>query len=358
MQFLNTLSKKIFKSSQSPGKSSRVQYCRAIDLGLTRVFFAEGRVVSNNKLYLNQLVCVPLTANMDLPVALKKLFSDEQCSRDDLRISLKSPYVITRFLRFPKMTEQELRGVLQFEIEQYVPYEAKDLYMDLSVLQESVKFDQTESTEIFVAVAKKDYLDPLVKQFKDVQSDVSVVDVDMLACMKSLEFFHPEDYKRHAAILDLGVHVSTLGIVRAGLPRFIRDLSFGTQDITKKLKSRALLADAAIVEFIEGRLEATTEQHASFTDSIESLINDVKVSFDFYRDQSEDGASPDNLFVCGLGSNQKFILEALSKSLDIPILNMDISSKLEFGPSASRELFNTNLPDLPVLMGLLLREND
>ena len=186
----------------------------------------------------------------------------------------------------------------------------------------------------------------------------SVVDVDMLACMKSLEFFHAEDYKGHAGILDLGVHVSTLGVVRAGLPRFIRDLSFGTQDITKKLKSRAMLADAAIVEFIEGRLEAAPDQYASFTDSIESLINDVKVSFDFYRDQSEDGASPDKLFVCGLGSNQKFILEALQKSLDIPISNMDISSKLEFGSLVSRDLFNSILPDLPVLMGLLLREHD
>ena len=357
MQFLNTLTKNIFKAPQGSVKAAQNNYHRAIDLGRTRIFFAEGKVVSH-KLYLNQLVSVPLTANMDLPAALKKLFNDEQHSRDEICISLKSPQVITRFLRFPKMTEQELRGVLQFEIEQYVPYEAKDLYMDLSVLQDSVKVDQSENTEIFVAVAKKDYLDPLVKQFKDVESEVSVVDVDMLACMKSLEFFHAEDYKGHAAILDLGVHVSTLGVVRTGLPRFIRDLSFGTQDITKKLKSRALLPDASIVEFIEGRLEAASDQYASFTDSIESLINDVKVSFDFYRDQSEDGASPDKLFVCGLGSNQKFILEALQKSLDIPISNMDISSKLEFSPTVSKDLFNSILPDLPVLMGLLLREHD
>lgn len=357
MQFFNTIIKKIFKLSQASGKTAQSQYHRAIDLGRTRVFFAEGKVVAH-KLYLNQLVSVPLTANMDLPAALKKLFDDEQHSRDEIRISLKSPQVITRFLRFPKMTEQELRGVLQFEIEQYVPYEAKDLYMDLSVLQESVKVDQNENTEIFVAVAKKDYLDPLVKQFRDIQSEVSVVDVDMLACMKSLEFFHAQDYKGHAAILDLGVHVSTLGVVRASLPRFIRDLSFGTQDITKKLKSRAALTDASIVEFIEGRLEAAPDQYAGFTDSIESLINDVKVSFDFYRDQSEDGASPDKLFVCGLGSNQKFILEALQKSLDIPIFNIDISSNLEFSPTVSRDLFNAILPDLPVLMGLLLREHD
>ncbi len=357
MLSINKIFKKWFSASEGSVDSFSSDYHHALDLGRARVFFAEGKV-SGQKLQLNQLVSIPMTGEGELGVALKKLFEDQGLCREGLRISLKSPQVITRFLRFPKMTEKELRGVLQFEIEQYVPYEAKDLYMDISVLQDSVKSEQAQHSEIFVAVAKKDYLDTLIKQFKDVQAEVALVDVDMLACMKALRFFHPDDYKGHMAILDLGMNVSTLGVVRAGVPRFIRDLSFGTQDIAKKLKSRAAFAETDITSFIDGKIQVAEEQRAVFADSIESLINDVKVSFDFYRDQSEDGVSPDKLFVCGLGSRQKFILESLQKSLDIPILEMDLTSKIDFGPQVSQELFQAALPDLAVTLGLLIREHD
>lgn len=357
MQLLKNIFDKFKSSSSGPVANASADYCRAVDLGRTRVFFGEGRVVSH-KLFLNQLFSIPLTGELDFSVALKKIFEEEHCSSEGLRISLKSPQVITRFLRFPKMSEKELRGVLQFEIEQYVPYEAKDLYMDLSVLQESVKTEQTESTEIFVAVAKKDYLDGLVKQFKTAQAELALVDVDMLACIRALEFFHLEDHKGHSALLDLGVNVSTLGVVRSGLPRFIRDLSFGTQDIAKKLKSRTSISDADIADFVDGKLMVAEDQRPQYADSIENLINDVKVSFDFYRDQSEDGASPDKLIVCGLGSNQKMILESLQKSLDVPVENMNLESKIELGPDVSKELFQSMQPDLPVLLGLILREHD
>ncbi len=357
MQFLKNILDKVKSSSAGLSADTSADYSRAVDLGRTRVFFGEGKVVAQ-KLYLNQLISIPLNGELDFSIPLKKLCDEEHCNLEGMRVSLKSPQVITRFLRFPKMSEKELRGVLQFEIEQYVPYEAKDLYMDLSVLQESVKTEKVENTEIFVAVAKKDYLDTLVKQFKDAQAELTLVDVDMLACMKALEFFHLEDYKGHSAILDLGVHVSTLGVVRSGLPRFIRDLSFGTQDIAKKLKSRASVADTEITDFIEGKLTVSDDKVAQYADSIESLINDVKVSFDFYRDQSEDGASPDKLIVCGLGSSQKMILESLQKSLDVPVVNMNIEPLVDLGPKVSKELFQSILPDLPVLLGLILRDHD
>ena len=329
----------------------------ALDLGRTRMLFVEGNVDAG-KLKIKRFASIPLSLDIPLPEGLKVLFNEKQCPKDSIRLSLKSPQVITRFLRFPKMTEKELRGVLQYEIEQYVPYESKDLYLDLAVLQESVKTDQGENTEVFVAVAKKEYLDTLLKQFQDVQATIAAVDVDILACMKCLRFFHPEDFSAHTAVLDIGVQVTTLGVLRNSQPRFIRDLSFGVQDITKKLKNRSDLSDVDVENFLEGKTVVTDVLASIFTDSIESLINDVKVSFDYYRDQSEDGSGADCLYVSGMGSAQDYILKLLEKALDVPVKRMEIRSKTELGPDVSDELFSRFLSDSQVVLGLLLRDYD
>lgn len=357
MSISSFLSKRFQGGAKNAEDMREDSFTRALDLGQSRILYVEGKI-QGEKIHLNHLAQTPLNANITLPLALKSLFEEQGCSREQIRLSLKSPQAVTRFLRFPKMSEKELRGVLQFEIEQYIPYEAKDLYMDIAILQESMKTDQGELVEIFVAVAKKDHIDPLVKQFRDNQSDIALVDVDMLACMKCLEFFHPKEFEEHTAVLDLGAQITTLGVVRSGKPRFIRDLSFGSQDIAKKLKSRMTLADSEIFDFIHGKLTATEDNQSIFLESFENLLNDVKVSFDYYRDQSDDGAGPDKLFVCGGGSAQDLIVQTLEKTLEIPVCRFDLFSRLDVGGGVSQDLLTAFLPELPVALGLLLREND
>jgi type IV pilus assembly protein PilM len=361
---LNLMMKSITKFFQSiqvkgpkKGQPSEDDFASALDLGRTRLLFLQGGVRAG-KIFLNRLEYIPITADFSLTASLKVLFDEKKCNNENIRFSLKSPQVVTRFLRFPKMSEKELRGVLQYEIEQYVPYDSKDLYLDLAILQESIKTDQGESTEVFVAVAKKDHLDSVIKQFQEVQATVDAVDVDILACMKCLKFFHPEEFAGHVAILDLGVHVTTLGVIRGAQPRFIRDLSFGSQDIAKKLKNRANLGDTDIQNFLDGKTIVSESQVGIFSDSIEGLINDVKVSFDYYRDQSEDGVGADCLFVCGLGAAQQYILQALEKALDIPVKNMDLASKIELNSEIKSEVLTQVLADSPVALGLLLRDYD
>ena len=163
MKNLSSLLKLFPQKRLSEKQPPKEDYNSALDLGRTRILFLEGNVRSG-KVYLHRLASIPLAVDAPLQEGMKILFNEKQCSSENIRMSLKSPQVVTRFLRFPKMTEKELRGVLQYEIEQYVPYDAKDLYLDIAVLQESVKTDQGENTEIFVAVAKKDYLDALLVQ--------------------------------------------------------------------------------------------------------------------------------------------------------------------------------------------------
>jgi len=357
MKFLSSLIDALKNKNKSDGSVHSIDSLRALDIGRTRILFAEG-VVTGNKIVINRFEKIPVSVDAPLDLGLKTLFDDRKCSKENIHISLKSPQVVTRFLRFPKMNEKELRGVLQFEIEQYVPYEAKDLYLDLAVLQESVKTDHGENVEVFVAVSKKDHIDAMMKSFQSLESAVDAIDVDILACMKSLHFFHPEEFSSHTALLDLGVHVTTLGVLRASQPRFVRDLSFGSNDIAKKLKSRANMGDTDIQDFLDGKAVVDEARTPIFLDSLEGLINDVKVSFDYYRDQSEDGAGADRLFVCGIGSAQSFLIQALEKALDVPVRTMDVASKVQLASEVNPDVFQSALPDIAVVLGLLLRDHD
>ncbi len=332
--------------------ASRVTVC---DLGRSRTVLLELEKRPDH-LFLHHLEIIKNAPQDQKPSLILKPFLDgKKFQKDGIRVSLKGHGVVIRFVRFPKMQVEDLRSAMKYEAEQYIPFELSDVVLDFGVVEESLKTEDGEKMEVMLVVVKRQELEPTLETFRNLECRLAVVDVSILSAMAALEYFYPVDFTGHTGLLDLGTEVSTLGIVRDGKPRFVRDISYGTYDLHKRLKTRSDLLDEKIERLFERNEAPTPEETQAITESLEGLIGDLRVSFDYYQDQSGQSKTVTKLFLCG-GVSHPVVLKALSEGLQIPVVCMDILPKLKWAPDIDPELLKTHGALLPVALGLGLRE--
>ena len=207
------------------------------DLGRTKILLLEMEKKSDHVFIHRFDILKHASLDHKPAFVLKPFFDGKKYQKNDIRTALKGHGVVIRFIRFPKMKIEELNSVMKYEAEQYIPFELDDVVLDFAVVEESVKTDEGEKMEVLLAVVKRKELEPTLEIFRNLECQLSLVDVDILSGMAALEYFHPEDFSGHQGLFDLGTEISTLGIVRDGKPRFIRDISYGTYDLQKRLKT-------------------------------------------------------------------------------------------------------------------------
>lgn len=340
------------KAHTSKGVVSRVTAC---DLGREQTVLVDLEKCSDHIL-IHRLEILKNTFRDQSPALVLKPFLDgKKFQRDGIRTALKGHGVVIRFIRFPKMKIEELRSAMKYEVEQYIPFELKDVVLDFDVVEESLRTDDGEKMEVMLAVIKRPELDSMLETFRNLECRLSVVDVNILSAMTALEYFNPADFSGHVGLLDFGGEISTLGIIRDGKPRFIRDLSYGTLDLCKRLKTRSNLPDERIEKLCESHAEPSPEETKAISESLEGLIGDLRVSFDYYHDQSGPARSLAKLFVTG-GTAHPVVLKALSDGLHIPVSCIDILSKVRCAPEIDPELLKANTSFLPVALGLGIRD--
>ncbi|MEI7751401.1 MAG: type IV pilus assembly protein PilM [Candidatus Omnitrophota bacterium] len=343
-----------FSSKILPKKSAatKVTVC---DLGRTRTMLLEIEKRSDH-LFVHHIDIIKNASQDQKPSLILKPFLDgKKFQKDGVRVALKGHGVVIRFIRFPKMQVEDLRSALKYEAEQYIPFELCDVVLDFGVVEESLRTEDGEKMEVMLVVIKRQELEPTLEIFRNLECRLSVVDVNILSAMAALEYFHPEAFSGHSGLLDLGTEISTLGIVRDGRPRFVRDISYGTYDLHKRLKTRSDLLDEKIEKLFEKNEIPTPEETQAITESLEGLIGDLRVSFDYYHDQSGQSKPITKLFLSG-GVSHPVVLKALSDGLQIPVVTMNILPKLKWAAGVDPEILKTNEALLPVVLGLGLRD--
>ncbi len=349
-KFANFLA--VGKPPEKPSEPARVVAC---DFGKSKIVFLE-MVRSPEGTVLEKFSKVQRPDDAaKISEVIKQSFESGGYAGGNIRLSIKGQGVIVRFVQFPKMKPEELRSSINFEVEQYIPFKAHEVVLDFQILEDNVQTSNGIMMNVLLVAVKKDDLYNTLAYFQGAGLQVELVDIDSLAAINALEFSAPEDFKSAVAILDIGTEISNLSVVQNGIPRFIRDISFGGVDILKRLKRKLGLTQEAAVAQLEVDRAPTPEAAEILKESIGDLVTDLKLSFNYYLDQVA-GASPvQKIFLMGGGGHAPLVLDALTKNLGIPAQLMDLLSKVHIGPLADAELVKKNQGLLTVALGLCLR---
>ncbi|MCG0277596.1 MAG: pilus assembly protein PilM [Thermanaeromonas sp.] len=220
--------------------------------------------------------------------------------------------VIVRYLRLPRMPEQELRSGLEYEAERYLPVSTQDMVLDCAILDpEPTGF--AGQMLVMLAAAPRELAFSYYRIFRAAGLELVALDLVPAALCRALA----RQINEEAIVLELGANSAQVILVRGG----------------QLLYSRRINAGIATV---------SPEDTPQGFNPLFNLLQEIRRSLEFYRSQVGREFSPSKVYLTGGGSYQEGLKDFLEIQLELPV---EMGSTYGLGP------------EFAVAVGLALRES-
>ena len=233
--------------------------------------------------------------------------------------SISGHSVIIRKIKLPIMTEEEMEASIQWEAEQYIPFEISEVNLDFQILGPD-SADPSQMNVILVA-AKKDFVNDYIAVFSECGLTPIVLDIDCFAMENAFEANREVDDQGVVALVNMGSSAMNVNVLKDGVSVFTRDITVGGNMINEEIQKRLGLSseDAEAVKLggsVDG-VEKTAVDEV-LNDAMESLVQEVQRSLDFFSATSSDDKIQ-TVFITGGVSRNPSVRKLLNERLDLPV---------------------------------------
>jgi type IV pilus assembly protein PilM len=282
--------------------------------------------------------------------ALKELIETHNVKRKQVALAISGHSVIIKKIVLPQMTREELEASINFEAEQFIPFDINDVFIDVQILGPSAA-GQSQMDVVLVA-AKKDYVNEYTSVLMEAGLDPVVCDVDAFA----LENAFAENYDRFAipsvALVNVGAAKTNINIINQGASAFTRDLAIGGHSFTEEIqKQLGVSYEEGEALKLGGTLSEQTQK--ALGQVADNLTSEIQRSIDFYGATSAD-ASPGHIYLSGGSARLGLVAQTIKERLNIPVEIADPFRKISTGTLDERFLLS-QAPAAAVAVGLALR---
>jgi type IV pilus assembly protein PilM len=253
--------------------------------------------------------------------AIRRLWAEGRFRSKQVVVGVANQKVIVRQAEVPAMDEEDMRSALRFEAQELIPIPLEEAILDFQIL-ETVPSSEGEGTaRILLAAAQRDMVRTQLAAVERAGLTATTVDLVPFALIRALggpqEFLPDPD--RSQAIVNIGAGVTNVVVHEAGVPRFVRILPVGGDDITRAI-AEELDVDVDLAEDLKRRAdEASADELEARTGAIVNqrlgtLVEEIRGSLDFYLAQAD--ATPfDRVLVTGGASRTRGLIERLQQAL-------------------------------------------
>lgn len=165
--------------------------------------------------------------------AIARLAEESGVRSTNFATSLSGHSVIIKKIQVPAMSEDELAESIQWEAEQYVPFDINDVRLDYLVIDDG---GGTGSMEVLLVAVKQEKVNDYVSVISQAGMSPVVVDVDAFAVQNAYEVNYDLDPHEVVALVNMGAGVTTINILARGSSVFWRDISTGGNQFTEALQ--------------------------------------------------------------------------------------------------------------------------
>ncbi len=272
--------------------------------------------------------------------------------------SVSGHSVIIRKILLPVMTDSELEASIQWEAEQYIPFDISEVNIDFQILGPDEK-DPSQMNVMLVA-AKKDFVEDFVSIFAESGLEPIVMDIDCFAVENMFDYNYGFVDNEVVALIDLGASATSVNVLKGEVSVFTRDIQAGgnllSEELQKRLgvsseeAERAKLGDRDIADVDPDSIDEVLR------DAIENLVQEVQRSLDFFTaTSSEDRVT--KVYLAGGVSSSTQVRETLEARLAIPTERVDPFRNLTINEKEfDSEYLEAIGPMFSVAVGLAMRK--
>lgn len=298
------------------------------------------------------------SARMD---AIKQALAQAGISAKHSISAVSGETIIVRYIQLPDMPENELRGAIQWEAEDYIPFPLDEVNLDSVIIGKSESASGAKIDVLLVA-AKKELIAEHMGMLKAIDLTPAIIDVDSFAFLNCFEVNYMPSATEVVALLNIGSELTNINIYLGGVSRFSRDIGMAGDTINAgiqqrlncsyqradelKLKEGAPvdaapqaeeqsddLSGSQLLDTIRGTVERITGEDLA-EDSPEyvasqvirsvliNIVNEVKRSIQFFENQPN-GRPVTRVAVGGGTAMMKNLDAFLSRELGLPVEIVD-----------------------------------
>jgi type IV pilus assembly protein PilM len=292
--------------------------------------------------------------------AIQELMSELKVKNKDVAIGVSGHSVIIKKIQMPRMSQEELEESIQWEAEQYIPFDVKDVNIDTQILDAGSN-DQTGQMDVLLVAAKKDMINDYTTVVSEAGLAPVVVDVDAFAVQNMFSTNYEVPEKETVVLINAGASVVNINIISNGITVFTRDVTIGgnqfTEEIQKQLNVSYEEAEALKIGGVRGDADAVVPQEVErvLASVAEQVAGEIQRSLDFYAGTAAD-ANFTKVYLSGGTAKIPALFKTIESRTGVPveILNpfrkIDVDNR-KFDPAFIMEV----APMAAVAVGLALR---
>ncbi|MEY2475917.1 MAG: hypothetical protein QOG87_1232 [Actinomycetota bacterium] len=253
--------------------------------------------------------------------AIRRLWSESGFRSRQVVLGVANQKVIVRQAEVPAMSEEDMRSALRFEAQELIPIPLEDAVLDFQVLETVPDAEGEGMARILLAAAQRDMIRTHLAAVERGGLTTTAVDLVPFALIRALggpQEFLPEP-GRSQAIVCIGAGVTNVVVHEAGVPRFVRILSVGGDDISRAI-AEDLDVDLDLAEDLKRRADDVSDDDleartgAIVNQRLGTLVEEIRGSLDFYLAQAD--ATPfERVLVTGGASRTRGLIERLQQVL-------------------------------------------
>jgi type IV pilus assembly protein PilM len=291
--------------------------------------------------------------------AVRRLFETHKFKARDVVASLSGNSVIVKKITLPAMTEQELGESIQWEAEQYIPFDIQDVNLDYEILTPPAGMEGQGTMEVLLVAAKKEKIADYTNVIAQAGRTPVIVDVDAFALQNAYEVNYGFEPSAVVALLNAGASAININILNGAQSVFTRDVSMGGNAFTEAVQKELGLPyeTAELVkkgESVEGAsYEDVRPVLKAMTDNV---LLEVEKTFDFFKATAASDRI-DRIVLSGGASRVEGFADALATRFDTEIVAFDPFRQI-FVDAAKLggESLDAVAPVAAVAVGLALRK--
>src|SRR3954447_17525769 len=258
--------------------------------------------------------------------SLRKLWQATELSHKRVVLGVANQRVIVRQLDLPWVPKAELRSSLAFQVQDLLPLPVDQTVLDFFPLEEIPDPSGNRPLRGLLVAAARETVLANVRCAEQAGLRGDSVDLTPFAVLRSLGRQTGAEVETEA-LIDIGARVTNIVVHSAGVPRFVRILLVGGQDVTDAVAEQLAvpLAQAEVLKQQAGRVaveEGLEDLVASVSRTAQDFVTEIRGSLDYYA-ASNPNAPIERLVVTGGGSRLEGILDRLAAAPRIPATARD-----------------------------------
>jgi type IV pilus assembly protein PilM len=275
---------------------------------------------------------------------LHELWSATGFSHKRVVMGMANQRVIVRQLDLNWLEPEEFRASLPFQVQDYLPIPVDQAVLDFLPLEESVDESDKRIIKGLLVAAIKETVMTNVSCAQRAGLKVRSVDLSSFAVLRALgrRVARNQELGQDAdteALIDVGAGVTNVIVHCDGLPRFVRILLLGGQDVTDAV------ADELGLSIMEA--EALKQQYAGVSSgwtsgpeadgvrravarTAQDFVDEIRGSLDYYS-SAHPGVPVQRIVVSGGGSRLDTLAERLAAATRLPVVPGDPLRTMRIG---------------------------